>query len=98
MLIGEAALESDIVSEVTSQGGVCMPAAASGSKHGSVGGCGSGSALGGANASGSFKGKKRRRMASQIKKEYKCMYCEKFYGSSAAAIMHMRKKHHEGTK
>ena len=26
------------------------------------------------------------------------MYCEKFYGSSAAAIMHMRKKHKEGTK
>ena len=37
-------------------------------------------------------------MANQIKKEFKCMYCEKFYGSSAAAIMHMRQKHQEGTK
>ncbi len=26
------------------------------------------------------------------------MYCDKFYGSSAAAIMHMWKKHKEGTK
>ena len=42
--------------------------------------------------------RKHRRMASQIKKDFKCMYCEKFYGSSAAAIMHMRKKHEEGTK
>lgn len=42
--------------------------------------------------------RKHRRMASQITKEFKCMYCEKFYGSSAAAIMHMRKKHKEGTK
>jgi predicted Ser/Thr protein kinase len=42
--------------------------------------------------------RKHRRMANQIIKEYKCMYCEKFYGSSAAAIMHMRKKHKEGTK
>lgn len=42
--------------------------------------------------------RKHRRMANQIKKEYKCFYCEKFYGSSAAAIMHMRKKHKEGTK
>ena len=42
--------------------------------------------------------RKHRRMANQINKEYKCMYCEKFYGSSAAAIMHMRKKHKEGTK
>ena len=37
-------------------------------------------------------------MANQITKDFKCMYCEKFYGSSAAAIMHMRKKHKEGTK
>ena len=26
------------------------------------------------------------------------MHCGKQYGSSAAAIMHMRKKHNEGTK
>ena len=26
------------------------------------------------------------------------MHCDKYYGSSAAAIMHMRKKHKEGTK
>ena len=37
-------------------------------------------------------------MANQIKKEFKFMYCEKFYGSSAAAIMHMREKHKEGNK
>ena len=37
-------------------------------------------------------------MANQITKDFKCMYCEKAYGSSAAAIMHMRKKHKEGTK
>ena len=42
--------------------------------------------------------RKHRRMANQITKDFKCMYCEKFYGSSAAAIMHMRKKHKEGTK
>jgi len=42
--------------------------------------------------------RKHRRMANQIKKEFKCFYCEKIYGSSAAAIMHMRKKHKEGTK
>ena len=42
--------------------------------------------------------RKIRRTANMIKKEYKCFYCEKFYGSEAAAIMHMRKKHKEGTK
>lgn len=44
------------------------------------------------------RGKKIRRTANQIMKEFKCFYCEKFYGSEAAAIMHMRKKHKEGTK
>ena len=42
--------------------------------------------------------RKNRRMANQISKNYKCMYCDKYYGSSAAAIMHMRNKHKEGTK
>ena len=37
-------------------------------------------------------------MANQIKKDFKCMYCDKVYGSSAATIMHMRNKHKEGTK
>ena len=37
-------------------------------------------------------------MACQISKEFNCMYCDKVYGSSAAAIMHMRQKHQEGTK
>ena len=46
----------------------------------------------------SNKARKHRRMANQISKDYKCMYCDKYYGSSAAAIMHMRKKHKEGTK
>lgn len=44
------------------------------------------------------KTKKHRRMASQINKEYKCLYCKKCYGSIAAMVMHMRKKHNEGTK
>ena len=26
------------------------------------------------------------------------MHCDKYYGSEAAAIMHMRQKHEEGTK
>ena len=48
--------------------------------------------------SGNSRIRKIRRTASQINKEYKCFYCDKFYGSEAAAIMHMRKKHKEGTK
>ena len=39
-----------------------------------------------------------RRTASEITKEFKCFHCDKFYGSEAAAVMHMRKKHSEGTK
>ena len=42
--------------------------------------------------------RKHRRMANQINKEYNCMYCEQFYGSSAVAVTHMRKKHKEGKK
>ena len=33
-----------------------------------------------------------------IQKEYRCFFCEKLYGSEAAAIMHMRNKHSAGTK
>lgn len=39
-----------------------------------------------------------RRTASEIQKSFKCFHCEKYYGSEAAAVMHMRKKHAEGTK
>lgn len=39
-----------------------------------------------------------RRCATQISKDYKCFHCDKRYGSEAAAVMHMRKKHAEGTK
>ena len=49
-------------------------------------------------AAGQIKQRKHRRMAIEIKKEFKCLYCDKFYGSEAAAIMHMRTKHMEGTK
>ena len=46
-----------------------------------------------------MKQSKRRRVANQIHKEYKCMHCDvKWYGTEAACIMHMRKKHKEGTK
>jgi len=34
-----------------------------------------------------------RRTAGQIAKEFHCFFCEKMYGSEAAAIMHMRNKH-----
>ena len=33
-----------------------------------------------------------------IPKDFKCWYCEKSYGSEAAAVMHMRNKHNVGTK
>jgi hypothetical protein len=39
-----------------------------------------------------------RRCATQINKDFKCFHCDKKYGSEAAAVMHMRKKHFEGTK
>ena len=44
------------------------------------------------------KHRKPRRTANQISKDFKCLYCDKRYGSEAAAIMHMRQKHDEGTK
>ena len=52
----------------------------------------------GQNGSNVAKTRKHRRTASQITKDFKCMYCDKRYGSEAAAIMHMRQKHEEGTK
>ena len=45
-----------------------------------------------------MKTRKHRRTANQITKDFKCMHCDKCYGSEAAAIMHMRQKHEEGTK
>lgn len=36
------------------------------------------------------KTRKHRRTANQITKDFKCMHCDKCYGSEAAAIMHMR--------
>ena len=39
-----------------------------------------------------------RRTAGQISKEFRCFFCEKMFGSEAAAIMHMRNKHQAGTK
>jgi hypothetical protein len=39
-----------------------------------------------------------RRIATQIQKDFKCLFCHKTYGSEAATIMHMRNKHHSGTK
>ena len=39
-----------------------------------------------------------RRVATEISKDFKCIFCQKSYGSEAAAIMHMRNKHKAGTK
>lgn len=39
-----------------------------------------------------------RRTAGEIQKEFNCIFCDKMYGSEAAAIMHMRNKHKAGTK
>lgn len=39
-----------------------------------------------------------RRVATDIQKDFKCIFCQKVYGSEAAAIMHMRNKHNVGTK
>lgn len=44
------------------------------------------------------KKKTKRRTASQIVKQYQCLFCPKRFGSEAANIMHMRKKHNMGTK
>ena len=62
-------------------------------------GANSANASGGKDAnSGPQKTRKHRRTASQIRKDFTCMHCDKRYGSEAAAIMHMRQKHDEGTK
>ena len=39
-----------------------------------------------------------RRIATQIQKDFRCLFCPKVYGSEAATIMHMRNKHQSGTK
>lgn len=41
-------------------------------------------------SNGAAKTRKHRRTANQITKDFKCMHCDKCYGSEAAAIMHMR--------
>ena len=42
--------------------------------------------------------RKHRRMANEIVKDFKCLYCDKLFGSEAATVLHMRVKHKEGTK
>lgn len=44
------------------------------------------------------KKKTKRRTANEIVKQYQCLFCAKRFGSEAANIMHMRKKHNMGTK
>ena len=45
-----------------------------------------------------LKQRKYRRMANEIQKDFKCLYCDKKFGSEAATVLHMRNKHSEGTK
>lgn len=81
--------DSEMLAEEVIQGGPIMERVNSVKNSGSRG---SGNGQPGARA------RKIRRTANMINKEYKCFHCEKFYGSEAAAIMHMRKKHNEGNK
>lgn len=46
----------------------------------------------------SLRQRKHRRLATEIQKDFKCLYCDKPYGSEAATVLHMRNKHKEGTK
>ena len=47
---------------------------------------------------GSKRQRKHRRMANEIQKDFKCLHCDKTFGTEAATVLHMRFKHQEGTK